>query len=90
MDIYSERAILVALLTRTYDAHLAIPSDAEPGFTYVCCIHFPWGQATWHIADDDAVKWFQHLPIRDNDWDGHTTIDKYARMSAAITLGETR
>jgi hypothetical protein len=34
---------------------------------------------TWHVHDND-VPLFGHLQIRDNDWDGSSTADKYERL----------
>lgn len=88
MSIYTERAHLLGLLSRLYPSHLYFPDDPEPGFTYGVCIHFPWGQATWHLADEDARHLF--LPwclYRESDYDGHTTESKYAAIQDAIAVG---
>lgn len=38
-------------------------------------------QLSWHIHDSE-VKYFQHLELRKgNSWDGHTTEEKYERLS---------
>lgn len=44
------------------------------------CVHTPAGQASWHIPDFE-ISSFQHLSIRPNDWDGHTTEEKYERLA---------
>lgn len=88
MDCYSERSHLLALLSAHYPAHAYMPDDADPGFTWVVCLHFPWGQASWHIADDDMRMLFSDIKTTDSDYDGHTTEDKYARMRGAMSLGQ--
>lgn len=87
MDCYTERAHLLALLSVIYPAHGYRPDDAEPGFETILCIHFPWGQASWHIADDDR-RLFAHVPLTANDWDGHTTDEKYAAMQRSVVIGD--
>jgi hypothetical protein len=38
-------------------------------------------QLSWHIHDDD-VPFFKHLELKKgNSWDGHTTEEKYQRLS---------
>lgn len=38
-------------------------------------------QLSWHIHDSDKI-WFSHLPHKKgNSWDGHTTEEKYQRLS---------
>jgi hypothetical protein len=88
MDIYTERAHLVAVLGRIYPSHLFMPSDAEPGYVWAICIHFPWGQGTWHLADDDARTLFHDFLILDSDWDGHTSEQKYEAMRRFIRQGQ--
>ncbi len=89
MSVYTERAHLVALLARIYRSHAYMASDAEPGFTYAICIHFPWGQASWHVADDDFRGVFNHIEVTPSDYDGHTTAAKYEAMRKAIADHET-
>lgn len=86
MTCYQERAHLLALLAAIYPSHGYVPDDAEPGFTQVLCIHFPWGQATWHIADSDRHL-FTHVELTTSDYDGHTTAEKYEAMQVAATRG---
>lgn len=88
---YAERARLLSFLSTKYPSHLAIASDAMPGFQYVVCIHFPAGQGAWHISDDDT-SYFRFLNIEDNDWDGHSTDMKYERieMQACYEISERK
>lgn len=79
MDIYRERAYLVAHLARLYDAHWAVDPD-EPDWP-VICIHGPGGQMCWHIAQADVELFPDSLKVKPNDWDGHTTAEKYKRLA---------
>jgi hypothetical protein len=85
MSIYTERAHLVALLARIYPSHAYFPDDADPNFACAVCIHFPWGQATYHIQDDDFRVLFRPWVLFvKSDYDGHTTDQKYSAMRQAI------
>jgi len=37
-------------------------------------------QLSWHIHDSD-LKYFSHLKYGEEKWDGHTTEEKYERLS---------
>lgn len=76
---YSERNMFIRFLSHVYPSHLAIPTDADPGWSKIVCVHTPAGQMTWHIADDELVL-FKHVGELENDWDEHTTDQKYARL----------
>lgn len=82
-NAYRERNHLVRVLTRLYDAHLSRhpddDKDWENDWRWIVCVHTPAGQACWHIHDSE-VSSFQHLNVRPNDWDGHSTEEKYARL----------
>lgn len=82
MDIYRERAHLVAYLASRYTSYLARPQDAEPGFTFCVYVASPAGQLSWHIADAD-LDLFTGIPEQyPAQWDGHTTEEKYERLRA--------
>lgn len=90
MDIYRERAHLVAHLAARHPAVLAYSDPAEPEWPVVT-IDTPAGQLTWHISPEDADL-FGHVPVVPADdplaqWDGHTTDEKYARLRALTTEG---
>lgn len=83
---YHERNMLVAYLATCYPAHLARHPEQEPwddDWRWLVCVHTPAGQMTWHIHDSeyDLFRW---LPARDNDWDGHTTEEKYTCLLGFI------
>lgn len=83
-EAYKERNILVALLSKLYPsgkAKTAIPGWDEAWHGCVF-IDFPWGQASWHFHERDAYL-FEHLPNYHGQWDGHSTVEKYAKIVAA-------
>lgn len=86
--VYAERDRLVAFLSRLYPAHLAVATDAEPGWNYVVCIHTPAGQMAWHVPDSEIADLFGHLVALPNDWDGHTTDEKYRRLERLAGTGD--
>lgn len=84
MNIYRERAYLVAHLAALYPSTIGVTDPSEPDWAVVI-VNGPGGQMSWHIARDD-LKLFEHVPW-DNEaaWDGHTTEEKYERLRA-LTL----
>jgi len=80
---YLERNQLVAALSRILPAHLMrhTPDDPiwEGDWRWIVCIEGPTGQMTWHIHDSH-LPLFAHLKKKPNNWDGHTTDEKYARL----------
>lgn len=69
----------------------------ENDWRWIVCIHIPvlhrgpsiavanpdWiedTQVTWHIHDSEKPL-FDHLEVKENHWDGHTTEEKYQRLS---------
>lgn len=81
--VYEERDRLVALISSLYPSYIAIDEDSEDGFKNVVYIETPEGQLSWHIADKE-VPLFSHLVVKDNNWDGHTTEEKYERIENLI------
>lgn len=80
--VYLERDQLVAFLSSVYPSHLALATDAEDGWMYTVCVHSPEGQMAWHIPDHEVESLFGHLDVELNDWDDHTTAEKYLRLEA--------
>lgn len=83
-NAYWERNQLVGVLSRLYPSHLARhdenDKDWEDDWRNIVCIHTPVGQATWHLQDND-MPMFAHLKRGADHWDGHTTEEKYHRLS---------
>ena len=79
---YEERNRVVAALARLFPSGITktdIPGwDAEwHGCVY---IDTPVGQLSWHFHDSQAHL-FDGLPSYEGKWDGHTTEEKYERLS---------
>lgn len=79
---YLERNRLVALLASMYPSGVArtdIPGWL-PEWHGCVYIDLPTGQVSWHYHDDHAHM-FANLPPYTKQWDGHTTDEKYQRVS---------
>jgi hypothetical protein len=79
VEIYRERAHLVAYLTRLHPAHWAL-DPAEPEWP-VICIHSPEGVLPWHIAPADVELFASNLGTAENHWDGVSVEEKYERLA---------
>ncbi|MDQ0809875.1 hypothetical protein QFZ63_001589 [Streptomyces sp. B3I7] len=84
---YRERAHLVALLAAmTGDAVIAPALDVpEPGW-WIVYLTIGGRQTSWHISPRDAVLFahVEHVDVEDSRaiWDGHSTEEKYAAITA--------
>jgi hypothetical protein len=92
VNIYRERAYLVANLAARYPSYLACNDSDEPGWPVVY-IHTPLGQMSWHISADD-LDLFDHVLFAELDdpavqWDGHTTEEKYERLQILTAALQT-
>lgn len=78
---YSERAALVSFVSKLYDSYLSVDKEnIGTEFSNVVYINSPKGQLSWHIKDSD-LHLFSHLNVREeNNWDGHSTEEKYKRL----------
>lgn len=86
--IYSERAILLAIMCKMYHSHIKIDESGEKGFKYVLCVHIRDMDKvlTWHIADDD-LKYFRRLLVKAPQECGipyFTTAEKYKIMEMML------
>jgi hypothetical protein len=85
---YAERNKLVAFISKIYPASLERHDENdktwENDWRWIVFIDSPCGQVSWHIHDSE-LPMFAHLPRgAGREWDGHTTEDKYARLSAYV------
>jgi len=81
---YYERNQLVALLSKVFPSSIGIHEgdDWEIDWRHIIYVNFPSGQASWHIHDSE-LKHFTHLTVNPFiKWDGHSTEEKYRRVSA--------
>lgn len=85
--VYRERARLVAVLAALWPSVITFSDPNEPDWA-VITIDSPQGQLTWHIHRDDLdVMGNMAWVARDDNrakWDGHTTDEKYQRLSATL------
>jgi hypothetical protein len=89
IDLYRERAHLVAFLATLFPSVAAYSDPAEPDWLVVY-ISSPMGQLSWHISPADHDL-FLHVPRVPWDhpraqWDGHTTEEKCERLARMIPL----
>jgi hypothetical protein len=86
---YHERNMLVCALSKVFPSHLERHPDTdkswEDDWRWIVFIDLPTGQACWHIHDTELTL-FNHLEpsclrFHPNSWDGHTTAEKYMRLS---------
>ena len=86
---YWERNQLVAALSKIYPAWLARHPESdttwEDDWRWIVFIQLPAEegqskQVSWHIHDTD-FQYFTHLSVKQNNWDGHTSEEKYQRLS---------
>lgn len=82
MNVYTERAHILAALTTFMPSYLTVDTEGEIGFqTLLVIINSDHKQMTWYIADID--KWlFEHVPDYEGtfEYDGHSNLDKYHRL----------
>lgn len=88
VDIYRERAHLLAYLASLNASGLVHGADPDAPEWPVLFVETARGQMSWHIAPAD-VELFGHVSQYDDKtrswlttWDGHTTEEKYARLAA--------
>lgn len=83
MNVYEERANLVALLAQIYPSYWDYSDPEEPDWPVVY-VELPTGQTSWHISPDDW--WiFACVPRKYGaQWDGHSTEEKYQRVRDLI------
>ena len=82
---YRERDALVAALSKVFpsslERHPEDDEEWEDDWRWIVFVDLPAGQATWHIHDSELPA-FAHLPRGTGaKWDGHTTEEKYRRLS---------
>ena len=80
---YTERNKLVAAISKLFPASLErhLGEAFDPGWEWVVIADLPTGQVSWHIHNRE-LNLFDHL-LRETGrtWDGHTTDEKYERLS---------
>lgn len=82
-DAYHERDMLVCALSKLFPSYLARHDEKEEwedDWRWIVYIEIPTGQVSWHIHDSE-IEMFDHLEVKENNWDGHNTERKYQRLS---------
>lgn len=91
-EAYAERNMLVAALSKVFGSWLAHHPEEdkewEDEWRTIVFVELPTGQASWHIHDSERPL-FAHLDWGPNKWDGHTTDQKYERLAALDSWGDT-
>lgn len=93
-NLFIERNILAAMLSKLYPSVLAFHSADENGDDganaydgYVVYIQLPTGQVSFHVGPDCRDSWFEHLLMSNIPvWDGHTTDTKWERVVAFLDM----
>ncbi len=84
MDVYRERAHLLANLAAHYPSHLQYSTE-EPGYASLY-ISLPTGQSAWYIAEED-LDLFTHVRTDLLEtWDGHTVLERAVRLDHATRI----
>ncbi len=91
-EIYSERNRLVSLVMRMcQELNLSYglkrdPHPPQDGWDYIAFFDLPSGQCSFHIPNTE-LSFFAGMPAYPDEWDHHTTYEKYARILAP-TFGQ--
>lgn len=85
IDIYSERAHLLAVLSRAYPSRAFTDHNGEQGFDFVVAVNLYNGGKwwCWHVSDRDKHL-FDHVSYGPSVYDGHSTEDKYAAIAEYV------
>lgn len=78
--IYTERAHLIAWLSKIYPSYKAMDYEMDTSYGGLIVINSPQGQLSWHVSTTDLYL-FDHLEFNvEHVWDGHTSAEKYNRI----------
>jgi hypothetical protein len=91
-NLFAERNIVVAMLSKVFPSVLAYHSADENGDDgangydgYVVYILLPTGQISFHIGSDVRSSWFEHLQVSNIPvWDHHDSDTKWERVVAYL------
>lgn len=89
-NAYQERDKLVCALSKMFNSYLAKhpeTDDWDDEWRWIVYIELPTGQVSWHIHESEKDL-FSHLSVKENNWDGHSTEEKYRRLSLLKPSGE--
>lgn len=89
--VYRERNLVAAALARLaiaqgWKAGIGNDPSVEEGWQNVLFIDLPTGQVSWHIHSSE-IEAFSSLQWYENAWDGHTVMEKNARLFEFVNNG---
>ena len=88
-NAYRERDMLVCALSKLFPSYLARHDESdtswEDEWRWIVFIDLPTWQVSWHIHDSERDM-FNHLEVKENNWDGHSTDEKYRRLQAIKSI----
>lgn len=85
---YRDRNALLAWFAAVHRSHLVPAARTDGAWQQVLCVHTEVGQLAWHLPDAELAG-FPHVPKEDaNDWDGHTTTERYQRIEKLVALAK--
>src|ERR1019366_2731470 len=88
--VYAERNKLVGLLSKVFPSFICIDEEGEEDWQNVVILALPTGQASFHVHTSE-MSLFGHLKVLEqNIYDGHSTVQKYARVDAMPVIETIR
>lgn len=85
MNLYEQRARLIALLARVFGGVISYSDPEWPDWPVVYA-ELPTGQVSFHLHPEN-VAFLPFLPVvPDYPWDGHTRQEAFERLAATIEL----
>jgi hypothetical protein len=93
-NLFAERNILVAMLSKIYPSVIAYRMADENGDDgghsldgYVVYIQLPTGQVSFHVGEDSRSSWFEHLMLSQVPvWDRHNSDEKWQRITEFLDM----
>jgi hypothetical protein len=88
--VYAERNKLVGLLSKVFPSFICIDEEGVEFWQNVVILALPTGQASFHVHTSE-LPLFGHLKVLEqNIYDGHSTVQKYARVDAMPVIETIR
>ena len=88
-EVYHERNYVVALLARLFPSGIKNTDIEGWDSEWHGCVYIdlPTGQVSWHFHDTERYM-FRDLPPYHGEWDGHTSLQKYLRVTRMLKAAE--
>ena len=78
--LMTERAHLLAILSRIYECHAERIQPHDPDYAFELCIHFPWGEAAFPMSNDEFMHILSHIELQPAH-DLSTNRDEFYRLT---------